>query len=325
MKLAVDGLGIISKIGRVRDLERLLRQSEIVPGDLDSGTAGSMDLDGLDLPQQLVRRMSHFAQLSLVSAYEAVKDSGLDILGRSVGIIQGSVYGPIISGLQALDDLIDFGDNQLSPVHFTGSVYNTSATYLSLALGIQGPTLAHTCGLDTLYNALLTASFWLAEGGVDAVIIGVGDEYAPFFAERISEDRRTGLRPTAEGWVTLIVGKSERPKYGTIQCDSLKALPETVDQKTIYSVWHEAITVAGFAAHAKKNQACFPVSLRGSFPTASAFDLALALISNKTRRFPLHRATDGAYSIQSLNHDERVICYGSSEHGGVFSYEVHQD
>lgn len=323
MRLGIDGLGIISRIGRVRDLERLLRQSEITPGDLGSVTAGSVDLDGHDLPPQLSRRMSHFARLSLASACEAVADSGLDIRGRSVGIIQGSVYGPIISGLQALDDLIDYGDNQLSPAHFTGSVYNTSATYLSLALGLQGPTLSHTGGLDTLYNSLLTAFLWLAEGGVDAVIVGVGDEYAPFFAGRTAEvDRRTGLGPTAEGWVTLIVSQSGQPKYGTIRCETLNALPKPDDRKTIYSDWHEAAAAEEFAAHAGKNRACFPVWLRGSYPTACAFDLALALIAVKTGRFPVQCATDGTYAIQALEHGERVICYSGSEDGGLFSYEA---
>ena len=146
MNLSVVGLGMASKVGNTKDLEQLLIKSPLInPNDLPSSHTLPLDIpDHFNLPQQLLRRMSHFAKISLVSAYNAIQDSNLDLTGKTVGIIQGSVYGPIISGIQAFDDLIDFGDNQLSPTNFSGSVFNTSATYLSLAFGIQGRTLSHT-------------------------------------------------------------------------------------------------------------------------------------------------------------------------------------
>jgi 3-oxoacyl-(acyl-carrier-protein) synthase len=199
MKLSVQGLGIVSKIGNTQEIEDLLAKNEIRSIDLCTGHTLSIDFpDEFRIASSLIRRMSHFAKISLLSACYAMKDSGLDLTGKSVGIIQGSVYGPIISGIQAFDDLIDFGDNQLSPTNFSGSVFNTSATYLSLAFGIQGCTLSHTSGLDTLYNSLQTASFWLESGMTDYVILGIGDEYTPYFDHGFLSD---------ETWQPLYIKK----------------------------------------------------------------------------------------------------------------------
>lgn len=332
MNISVVGLGMVSKIGDTGDLEQLLIKSRFSNLNIPpSSHSLSMDIpNDFNLSQQLIRRMSHFAKISLLSTYNAIKDSGLDITGKSIGIIQGSVYGPIISGIQAFDDLIDFGDNQLSPTNFSGSVFNTSATYLSLAFGIQGCTLSHTSGLDTLYNSLLSASLWLESGEMDYVIVGIGDEYTTYFENNcLPIDHQTGLLPTCEGWTTFILSKTEkaneRARYGKIGYGYLKTLPETKSKKNIYSVWHEQIKATEFLNHAKDNQACFPVFLRGSYPSASAFDLALALICTKNERFPVYNAEKGNYQTQNLDKDERISCYSAVENNGVVCYEIFKD
>lgn len=328
MKISVVGLGMVSKIGNTEDLEQLLTKSRLInPNALLSSHTLAIDIpNDFNVSQQLVRRMSHFAKISLLSAYSAVKDSGLDISGKSIGIIQGSVYGPIISGIQAFDDLIDFGDNQLSPTNFSGSVFNTSATYLSLAFGIQGSTLSHTSGLDTLYNSLLSASLWLESSEVDYVMMGIGDEYTTYFDHNfLTIDQQTGLLPTGEGWTTFILSKDEGAKYGKIEYGHLETLPETKNQKNIYSVWHEQIKADAFLNHAKENQTCFPVYLRGSYPSASAFDLALGLICTKNERFPVYNASNGNYQIKNLNKDERINCYSALENNGVVYYQIFKD
>jgi hypothetical protein len=325
MNISVMGLGMVSRIGDTADLERLLAgDCQIYPNMLLSNHILPLDIpDGFNISPQLFRRMSHFAKISLLSANSAVKDSGLDIAGKSIGIIQGSVYGPIVSGIQAFDDLIDFGDNQLSPTNFSGSVFNTSATYLSLAFGIQGCTLSHTSGMDTLYNSLLTASLWLENKTVDFVIMGIGDEYTTYFDNQcLASDQQSGLLPTCEGWTTFILGKGEKSKYGKVEYSCLQNLPETKSRKNIYSVWHEQIKPEQFLNHARYNQACFPVFLRGSYPSGSGFDLALALICAQNGRFPVYNDLSGNYRIQDLEKDERVRCFSVAENNGVFYYEV---
>jgi 3-oxoacyl-[acyl-carrier-protein] synthase II len=323
--ISVAGLGMVSKIGDIGDLQQLLMGSGLIsPNRLQSSHSLVLDIpDALNFSSQLLRRMSHFAKLALLSADKALRDSGLDITGKSVGIIQGSVYGPIISGIQAFDELIDFGDNQLSPTNFSGSVFNTSAAYLSLAFGIQGCTLSHTCGMDTLYNSLLTASLWLQNGAADYVVLGVGDEYTAYFDQNsFSCHQASGLLPTCEGWTTFILSNTENPQYGKIEYSSLQTLPEIQNQKNIYSVWHHEIKNEPFLDHAQNNQACFPVSLRGSYPSASAYDLALALICARTKRFPIYQASSGEYSIQDVYPGEKISCYSLAENKSIFCYEI---
>ncbi len=325
MNLSVVGLGMASKVGGTEDLEQLLTGRLINPNDLSSSRAVSVDIPAdSGLPQQLLRRMGHFAKISVLSACRAIGDSGLEIRDRSVGIIQGSVYGPISAGIQSFDDLIDFGDNQLSPTNFSGSVFNTAATYLSLAYGIQGPTLTHTSGLDTLFNSLLTASLWL-DDGIDYVILGVGDEYTPYFDNYDLAEDATGLLPTGEGWTTFVLSREDQAKYGKIRYGSLTAPPETKNRPTIYSIWHERIRDAILVNHAQANRACFPVWLRGSYPSAAAFDLGLALICAKNRRFPSDPAAGGNYQLQDLKDDEIVCCYNPLENHGLAYYEILTD
>jgi hypothetical protein len=322
MKLSVAGLGIISKIGTAQDLELLLTQREISVASLSPRSVVDIEFpDHFNISPALLRRMSHFAKISLLSACYAVKDSGLDLAGKSVGIIQGSVYGPIISGIQAFDDLIDFGDNQLSPTNFSGSVFNTSATYLSLAFGIQGCTLSHTCGLDTLYNALLSASLWLDRDMVDYVIMGIGDEYSPYFDQSLlDKGKQAGLLPSCEGWTTYILGQDRDGKYGQIECDYLRSVPAITNEKIVYSVWHEQINHHSLQRHALNNQACLPVYLRGSYPSGAAFDLALALVCNRLGRFPIYNVVDDAYHNQDLAKEERISCLSLAEDDGVFYF-----
>lgn len=332
MNLSVNGLGMVSRLGDQDNLKELFANSNpIDPRSMPLNHTLPIDIPAdLNIAQQLLRRMSHFSKISLLSAGKAIKDSGFNLTGKAVGIIQGSVYGPIISGLQAFDDLIDFGDNQLSPTNFSGSVFNTSATYLSLSYGIQGPTLSHTCGMDTLYHSLLTASIWLESGAVDYVLVGIGDEYTSYFDDGFLSGaphfRSTpGLLPDCEGWTTFLVSRDETAKYGRIECGYLKSLPQTRDQKIIYSVWHEQRTPASFLNHASKNQACFPGFLRGFYPSAAAFDLAVALICVNTGRFPMVDGSEGHYRIQKMDDHEKIRCYSISENGNLFYYETPYD
>ena len=329
MKISINGLGLISRAGNVEDLERLLIQKRIDPDLCFSSSTLPLEIPSeFNVPPQLVRRMGHFAKLSLLSACQAIKDSGLELAGRSIGIIQGSVYGPIISGLQAFDELIDFGDNQLSPTNFSGSVFNTAATYLSLAFSIQGSTLTHTSGLDTLYNSFLTASQWLEDEEVDYIILGVGDEYTPYFnGELLTGDLQSSLLPTSEGWTTFLLGREDAAKYGKLRISYLKSLlsRQNPHEKNIYSIWHEKIEYEKFSLHAQESKDCFPVYLRGSYPSASAFDLALALICKKSRRLPIYDKLNLHYKVEHLDENDIIRCICLSEGDYVACYELLND
>lgn len=328
MNLSVLGLGMVSRIGTTQALEAILDQDQIDPEDLSKDHSLSIDIpDSFNISPQLIRRMGHFAKISLLSACYALRDSGLgELTGKSIGIIQGSVYGPIISGIQAFDDLIDFGDNQLSPTNFSGSVFNASSTYLSLAFGIQGPVLTHTSGRDTLYNSLLAASLWLESETVDYVILGIGDEYTTYFDhDNITGAVENSLLPTCEGWTTFIFGRDEKAKYSKVGFNFLKTLSRTENQKNIYSLWHEQLRSEEFINHAKGNQPCFPALLRGSYPGSVAFDLALALICAKKERFPVFNPLSGNYQMQLINKNDPIYCCSISESNGVFCYELIND
>ncbi|MGA2141061.1 MAG: beta-ketoacyl synthase chain length factor [Brevinematales bacterium] len=327
MILNVAGLGIVSRIGGTSDIEKRLSGDLIEPELNGAGPHLDITFPGdSHFPEKLVRRMSHFARLSLLSASLSMRDLGGPApaaSGKTMGIIQGSVYGPIISGIQALDDLIDFGDSQLSPTNFSGSVFNTSSTCISLAYGIQGRTLSHTGGQDTLYNSLITADLWLESGEADYVIVGIGDEYTSYFDGMPGAAGHAGvLFADTEGWTTFILtGGGKGRKYGRIELSVMKELKYSENKNNIYSVWHKDLKPEIFSAHAGGNSACSPAGLRGSYPCGQGFDLALALICHKMKRFPVNKE-GGGYRNVSLSQGSAVDCYGIAENGGIFHFGV---
>lgn len=323
MKLSVNGLGLVSKIGDQQALAGLLAQDQILFNQLPPGNNVALDIgEDTAISPAFMRRMGHLAKMALISAERALEDSGLEVAGKSIGIIQGSVYGPIVAGIQALDELMDFGDNQLSPTQFSGSVFNISATYLSLAFGIQGRTLSHTGGLDTLYHSLLTASLWLDSGEADYVLLGVGDEYTPYFKPARMTEALKGSLPTCEGWTTFILSNDRQTAYGALEYGLRSTLPRTEHGKNIYSLWNHHLKMTPFSTHAGVNQACFPENLRGAYPGGTAFDLALALICAKNKRFPVSDTLQGCYRVQQVSEGEIIRCYGMTEHHGVVFYHV---
>lgn len=309
MKLAVNGIGIVSTLGTVDSIAELLQQSQISVASLASSAKVSLNFPSeMNIPGGLVRRMSHFAKMAVLSAGYALVDSELDCRAKRVGIIEGSVYGPITSGLKAFDELIDFGDDKISPTTFSGSVFNAAATYLSLAFGIQGPILTQTAGADTLYNSLTMASLWLESGMVDYVILGVGDEFADYFSDiTATNGSNSKSLPTSEGWTTLIVSRADAEKtaYGQLEFDySEQFVAQTENQ--INSFWNE-----DFGGEWN--------SLRGAYPAGVAFDVALLLLARKLQRFPRQSADGSEYSVSDLN-GEALSCCNHAESGKAFFY-----
>jgi 3-oxoacyl-[acyl-carrier-protein] synthase II len=124
-----------------------------------------------------LRRSDKLSKMAVLAATDAVTDSGLgDEEKKRLGVIVATAFGAHVTTFEFLDGILDFGEAAVSPTIFSNSVHNAAASYISTALGIQGPTLTVTRFFFSFQAALQLAGAWLREGRVKHVLVGAADQ-----------------------------------------------------------------------------------------------------------------------------------------------------
>ena len=194
--MRILGIGPVSAAGiGIEEFQKTLKE-KIVPEQYLN-----LNLSTLDnyINPRKIRRLDSFSKTALLSAFLAIKDSGI-ILADSArtGIIIGTGNGPLNTTFEFLDNIIDYGDESSSPLLFANSVHNAAASHISMIMGITGPCLALTTFEHTVSNVFKTAEYWLKSGQVDYVLAGVGDEYhktADYYIEKKQKKRPAEIKP----------------------------------------------------------------------------------------------------------------------------------
>jgi 3-oxoacyl-[acyl-carrier-protein] synthase II len=186
--LAIQGVGAVGAFGSgIQALRQALCAGKVPLGTLQVATAGGSlelpayraDTEPLEefVSKRALRRIDHFSRLALLGGYLALQDAGRLEADRSrLGVVIATGYGAMQTTFAFLDSFIDGGDACSSPTHFSNSVHNAAAANLSILLGATGPSLTVSQFELSVHSALLTARQWLAEGRVDAVLLGGVDE-----------------------------------------------------------------------------------------------------------------------------------------------------
>lgn len=189
MRILVDGFGVLGGFGHgqvamIEALNRGMVEPTVVDVPFSRGkhprSALLADTTGLEgfLSKRALRRADHFSRLALLGACLALEDAGqLQAPKDRLGVIIATGYGPTRTTFAFLDSVIIDGDVLASPTHFSSSVHNVAAAYLSKLLNITGPCLTVSQFEMSFGSALLTARQWLLENRVDAVLLGAVDEY----------------------------------------------------------------------------------------------------------------------------------------------------
>jgi len=128
------------------------------------------------------RRANRFSKLALLAA----RALG-EIKNERLGLIVGTALGPHESTSQVHNDMMDFGDANVSPTAFSHSVHNVAAAYIAQALNIHGPCLTVTDFENVAERCRELAHCWLADGTCDAVLVVTLDE-AGFVFDRIEAE-----------------------------------------------------------------------------------------------------------------------------------------
>ncbi len=136
-----------------------------------------------------LRRADKLSKMAVLAATDAVLDSGLGDAERGrLGIIVATAFGAHVTTFEFLDGILEYGETAVSPTVFSNSVHNAAASYISSALGIQGPTLTITRFFFSFQSALQLADAWLREGRLEHVLVGAADQFGDVMGY-ISENR----------------------------------------------------------------------------------------------------------------------------------------
>ena len=183
--IPVLGIGCIFAGGEgVESLERTLSAPYRAPRPRadGKGCAFTTDLaavkDGSLLKR--IRRADKLSKMCVVAASGAMADAGSGAgpgAGTGMGIILATSLGPHQTTFDFLNDILDFGDINVSPTRFSNSVHNAAASYVAETLGLRCPTLTVTRFFDSFHEALVLAGCWIAEGRCSRVLVGAADQY----------------------------------------------------------------------------------------------------------------------------------------------------
>ncbi len=303
--LAISGMGLVGAFGcGSAALKAALGGALPVPQQVDLRGAqlpvyrADTQPLGSSLSERALRRIDHFSQLALLGAREALAEADRPELDRSrLGLIIGSGFGPVSTAAHFHDTAIIDGDEFASPTAFSNSVHNAAAAHVSIWLKISGPTMT-VCQLDMSYiSALLTASQWLDEGRVDAVLLGIVDEYSDLLGycwkhysggavaqhfEPLQLDRTTAIAGEGAAFFLLEAAQTDddRPQLQGLQMGGGIDLPAQGPLLLACDGFAETgKSYAELLASARRT-ACF-TQLYGSSPVAPAFDLAVAALAVK--------------------------------------------
>lgn len=184
------GMGIVFTRGRgIDSLDKALQQGWQRPAEVEihgrKSFAYRVDQQTISDRTLLknMRRADKLSKMAVVAASEALTTSGIKDLNRNrVGIITATALGAHVTTFDFLDNILEYGDASVSPTTFSNSVHNAAASYISSALGIEGPTLTVTQFFFAFHSALQLAQVWLNEGRCDYVLAGAVEQYGDVLA-----------------------------------------------------------------------------------------------------------------------------------------------
>ena len=246
-RVVVTGLGAVTPIGNSPEetWENLLKGvSGAAPiTNFDSSkckTHFACEVKGLDINQYIdrkdARKLDRYTQLAMVSAIQAVDDSGMDLETVNKNRI-GVVYGVGIGGIRSFEDEVTYYGQHMedgpkfSPFFIPKIIADIASGHISIHFGFHGPNYTTISACASSSNALADAFNIIRLGKADAILAGgaesaicmcgVGGFNAMKALSTRNDDPQTASRPfsasrdgfvMAEGAGCLILEELEHAK-----------------------------------------------------------------------------------------------------------------
>ena len=123
------------------------------------------------------RKLDRYTQLAMISAMQAVKDSGMDLEKEDKNRI-GVVFGVGIGGIRTFEDeVVYYGQHlengpKFNPFFIPKMISDIAAGHISIMYGFHGPNYATTSACASSSNALADASNLIRLGKANAIVSG---------------------------------------------------------------------------------------------------------------------------------------------------------
>lgn len=196
-RVVVTGLGVVSALGNEVDTfwNRLIagecgidRITAFDPSAYDTQIAGEVKdfnpAPAFPSPKE-VRRTDRYSQLGVYAAWQAIRDSGLDLekVNRDeVGVFIGSGIGGLETVTAQHKILLERGPGRLSPFMIPMLISNMASGLVSMYHNLRGPNFATCSACATANHALGEA--WrtikmgdarvMLAGGAEATVVPIG-------------------------------------------------------------------------------------------------------------------------------------------------------
>src|SRR5262245_8740785 len=179
-RVVVTGLGLVSPVGNsvpeawAALLDGRSGAAPITRFDASGFPVGfACEVKGLEVADfvdaKAARRMDRCTHLLLVAAFQAERDSGLEIasVAESAGTAIGTALGGVASFEQSVLQLASRGPDRMSPFAIVQTLPNLAAGWVSIVCGTRGPLLTQ--------STACAASSMAIGDGLDAIRLGRAD------------------------------------------------------------------------------------------------------------------------------------------------------
>ena len=227
--VAVTGIGVVSAfgVGTDRFWEGLLSgRCPLVPNatGVPIGAVEGLDLRAF-VRTPAGRRIDHLSLLALAAARLALDDAAIaqeGLVPARTGLALGSFLGNLRETPAFMDRVFERGAG--NPLVFPNMVMNAPLSYVSIELGIAGPTVMTSEAEISGEAAILMGARAVADGDADVCLAGAADELADVLTAVLEHSgglTRTTVRPLdraadgrglGEGAAILVLEPSERAR-----------------------------------------------------------------------------------------------------------------
>ncbi|NTV66596.1 MAG: beta-ketoacyl-ACP synthase II [Chlorobaculum sp.] len=197
-RIVVTGIGILSPIGlSLADFWNSLMEGKSGAAPItyfdttDFATTFACELKNFKADEYIDRksadRMDPFCQYGVISADQALKDSGLDLTSidpTRIGVVHGSGIGGMTTYDQQFRQYLDRGPRRVSPFFIPMLIPDIAAGQISIRNGLMGPNYATASACATSLHAVMDAVMLIQMGMADYMVCG-GSE-APITAMSVA-------------------------------------------------------------------------------------------------------------------------------------------
>ena len=157
------------------------------------------------------RRMGNIMKRAIVTSLKVLKETGIN---HPDAIITGTSIGSLNYTEKFLDDLVENGEESLSPTYFTQTTHNTVSSTISIFTATHSYNTTYSHGGISFELALKDAWMQLNLGQISNALVGGHDEMVESYYELLRKTGYVGVEgmvPCGECAMSMMLNKQVSP------------------------------------------------------------------------------------------------------------------